>query len=350
MDRAPSLDEETTEGSSQAESHTPPVDVTNVLRFATDDLPIQQRHPYFREEFARRFLGLDIEPTYDDAFYSETSLLALPNVSMIEVRNRAQIVRRASDLLADGNDALFLYVNLVGTTVSSQSGREEVLRPGDAVFMSAAETFQQEQFELSKDLVFSLPRKQLRELVPGIEDMVGVHIPRDTPTLRLLEGYASAAMAADGLPLTPALQQTVASHILDLVVLVAGANGDAAQLPSHRGLRAVRLHAIKRWVKIHLTSPALSVNTAAAAFGVSPRSVQLLFESEGTTFTRYVLNERLALAHRRLSMPGSASRTITEIAYDCGFTDISYFNRSFRKTYGETPSGVRQQSLCDYRR
>src|SRR5690606_34769817 len=98
MNRGTTLANGIGEGKSQAESYGSPADVTNVLRFATDDLPIHERHPYFREEFARRFLGLDIEPTYDDAFYSETSLLALPDVSMIEVRNRAQIVRRTPDL------------------------------------------------------------------------------------------------------------------------------------------------------------------------------------------------------------------------------------------------------------
>ena len=31
-------------------------------------------------------------------------------------------------------------------------------------------------------------------------------------------------------------------------------------------------------------------------------------------------------------------KTIAEVAYACGFSDASYFNRCFRKEYGKTPS------------
>ena len=54
----------------------------------------------------------------------------------------------------------------------------------------------------------------------------------------------------------------------------------------------------------------------------------------------------LALAHRRLSDPASVSLPIGAIAADCGFGDLSYFNQSFRRAYGETPSDVRNRARC----
>jgi AraC-like DNA-binding protein len=36
-----------------------------------------------------------------------------------------------------------------------------------------------------------------------------------------------------------------------------------------------------------------------------------------------------------------AGRTITEIAFEAGFNDLSYFNRTFRRRYSATPSDVR---------
>jgi AraC-like DNA-binding protein len=36
-----------------------------------------------------------------------------------------------------------------------------------------------------------------------------------------------------------------------------------------------------------------------------------------------------------------ANRSITSIAYDAGFGDLSYFNRTFKRVYGTTPSQVR---------
>lgn len=51
------------------------------------------------------------------------------------------------------------------------------------------------------------------------------------------------------------------------------------------------------------------------------------------TYSRYVLDQRLALAYRRLRHPRLAARTISSIASDAGLGDLSYFNRTFRRRY-----------------
>ena len=79
----------------------------------------------------------------------------------------------------------------------------------------------------------------------------------------------------------------------------------------------------------------------AARQGVSPRYVRMLFEPEGTTFSGFLLSERLALAHRMLGYPRYAYSPVAMIGYEAGFADLSYFNRCFRKRYGQTPSDVR---------
>jgi AraC-like DNA-binding protein len=67
----------------------------------------------------------------------------------------------------------------------------------------------------------------------------------------------------------------------------------------------------------------------------------MLFESEGTTFTKYVLEQRLTRAHRMLADPGFCHRTISAIAFEVGFENLSYFNRVFRRTFSATPSDIR---------
>jgi AraC-like DNA-binding protein len=69
-----------------------------------------------------------------------------------------------------------------------------------------------------------------------------------------------------------------------------------------------------------------------------------MFESEGTTFTEHVLAQRLARAHRVLVDPRRSGEKISAVAYDCGFGDVSYFNRAFRQRYGAAPSDVRAQA------
>jgi len=66
------------------------------------------------------------------------------------------------------------------------------------------------------------------------------------------------------------------------------------------------------------------------------------------TCSQYVLDQRLALAYRRLRDPRLAGRTVSSIAHDAGFGDLSYFNRTFRHRYGVTPSVAREPTPADH--
>ena len=76
---------------------------------------------------------------------------------------------------------------------------------------------------------------------------------------------------------------------------------------------------------------------------VSLRYVQMLFEQEGTTFSQYVIGQRLLRAYRMLTNLRFADRSITSVAFDAGFGDLSYFNRAFRRRFGGTPSEIRAE-------
>jgi AraC-like DNA-binding protein len=78
---------------------------------------------------------------------------------------------------------------------------------------------------------------------------------------------------------------------------------------------------------------------------VTPRYIHKLFENEGFTFSAFVLGQRLSRAHRILSDPRFADRSVSSIAFDVGFGDLSYFNRAFRRRYAATPTDVRQLAM-----
>jgi AraC-like DNA-binding protein len=87
-----------------------------------------------------------------------------------------------------------------------------------------------------------------------------------------------------------------------------------------------------------------SLDAVAKCQDISPIYVRKLFESDDTSFTQFVLSERLARAHRLLSDPRFAERSIAALALEAGFGDLSYFNRAFRRCYRATPSGVRARA------
>ena len=54
-----------------------------------------------------------------------------------------------------------------------------------------------------------------------------------------------------------------------------------------------------------------------------------------------VLTQRLGFAYGLLTDPRQIDKPVSSIAYEAGFSDLSYFNRTFRKKFGTTPSDLR---------
>jgi AraC-like DNA-binding protein len=79
----------------------------------------------------------------------------------------------------------------------------------------------------------------------------------------------------------------------------------------------------------------------AQSLGISPRYLQRLLETSGTSFTAHVTELRLKHAFMLLTAPDLSDVCICDVALQTGFSDISHFNRLFRSRFGDTPTGVR---------
>jgi AraC-like DNA-binding protein len=113
-----------------------------------------------------------------------------------------------------------------------------------------------------------------------------------------------------------------------------------------RRFRAARRAAILRAIECRSADPNLSALTIASELGITPRYVHLLLEETGKSFTHHVLERRLQRAAALLHDPQWRERKIAEIAAEAGFTDLSYFNRAFRRRYNATPTGFRAGSAA----
>ncbi|MCK9911996.1 hypothetical protein MXD81_22770, partial [Microbacteriaceae bacterium K1510] len=83
---------------------------------------------------------------------------------------------------------------------------------------------------------------------------------------------------------------------LELLALALGPNDNAREMAQRGGVRAARLRAIQEHVRGGIGIRDLSVTATASHHGVTPRYVQMLFEREGTTYSEFVLAERLQKA------------------------------------------------------
>ena len=71
----------------------------------------------------------------------------------------------------------------------------------------------------------------------------------------------------------------------------------------------------------------------------SPSHFMKFFKNHmGTSFIKYLNDFRLIKARTRIL---TTEESILEIAGDCGFNNLSHFNRQYKKKYGITPSMTR---------
>src|SRR5580704_9120478 len=91
--------------------------------------------------------------------------------------------------------------------------------------------------------------------------------------------------------------------------------------------------AILRIIESRSGDPDLTAITVASVLSVTPRYVHLLLEETGKSFTHHVLERRLETATALLRDPRWQDRKIADIAAEAGFSDLSYFDRAFRRQF-----------------
>jgi AraC-like DNA-binding protein len=150
------------------------------------------------------------------------------------------------------------------------------------------------------------------------------------------------ALIDDPVIATPEMRQLIVAQLCDLIAVTLGATRNATAVAEGRGIRAARLRAIKSDIEEHLAHGDLSPAAVARRQRISDSYIRKLFEGEGTSFSEFVLVRRLVRAHRMLTDQRWTDRSIAQIAFEAGFGDLSYFNRTFKRFYGTPPSEIRR--------
>ena len=97
---------------------------------------------------------------------------------------------------------------------------------------------------------------------------------------------------------------------------------------------------VKNYIEESLCAD-ISVTEIARIFNYNEKYIGKLFkESQGEGIIDYVNRKRLVKAKELLEL---STQTVTEIAQQTGFNNVTYFNRLFKKRFGETPTEYRKE-------
>lgn len=312
-------------------------------RLSTDMLPQglseRQRFMFFAELFEHFSNTGELDPAEDVPFSAAMNSIHVGTTMLGRCDGTFTTVRREQRQVLATNDDRYCLARNTGGRESRMThrGREFVMRPGSMVLLKLDEPFFAADGASHKRFTnVHLPTATLKSMVADADDLVGrelapggaLSLAMDYSELLLRHGDAvdEAGVA-------------IAAHLMDLVALGLGARGELAAQAQRGGLRAVRLKGVLMILERRFAEPDFSAQKLAAAAGLSERYVnELLFEA-GASFTMRLNELRLRKAAELLAREGG--RRVSDIAFDCGFNDLSYFNRCFRRRFGLTPSAAR---------
>jgi AraC-like DNA-binding protein len=305
--------------------------------FSTRDVHPRERFDYWQEVARKNIVSHDLQPDNRLRFQAEMDAGGLADVGFIRCTQSPVTVSRTADHIARaGTDDLLLCRQIAGTMAFGQEGREVVLEAGDLTLLDPMLPLRGMFFSASDFLVLKLPRRDLETRIGNVRRMVA----RAMKVLDSETGLASSFLAM--LPayvgkVSEMAEEVLKHQTIDLIALSLAktVHSSTPRISSTRGLVLLKVRAA---IETRLSDPALDGEAVAAAAGVSVRYANSVLAEEDTSIARYIQERRLARCRRALEDPQQAHRSLSEIAYGWGFSDMTHFGRSFRKAYGMLPS------------
>lgn len=244
----------------------------------------------------------------------------------------------------DVGDFYYICLQQTGRSIHVQDDRSTVIEAGNFFLLDPRRPFVGHLETQGSVLSVRVARKELEARTGPTGSLVARTLSPNNPVAALAFGFLTLLPErVDTLDNTAAPK--IVEQALDLVALAYSAERrDGASLSSPR---TAALTILKAAIESRLHDLNLRPVTAATAAGISVRYANALMAQEQTGLEAYIISRRLERCRRALDDPAQSRRTIGDIAFSWGFSDLSHFGRRFKTEFGCTPGEYRKQRvLC----
>lgn len=291
--------------------------------FSTHSVPAHQRHAYWGDLVAQTFPRMTVDAP--EGIRAELSRWTLGRVEIACAQSqRARVARKAADT---AEPHLVLHLQRHGRMAFTQAGRTVSIGTGGAFLAEDDEAYAIEISDRNDCMILDLPVTMLGDDIAR-RDWHGVTLNQGDPNLTLLSRMIESLWRERAWH--DAIDDTM-DEVLAAMIRIACLRGTPAPLPSAPAGTGPVSFALAQ-----LADPDLTTGAIATATGLSTRAVQKIFLREvGQSPSGFITRQRLARAAAMLEQ--GRGQTVTDIAYDVGFSDSAFFSRCFRRYYGVAP-------------
>lgn len=304
------------------------------LCFSTKSINEKERLEYWQDVSSRTFVAMRMEPLAERPFFGELTARAAGTLSVTNLKSAAKRVSRGGPELArSSRDCFIVCMQTTGSCVLRQGRDERLARTGDVELFDGTRPGTLLFTTDYERVVVTIPKRELIPLLAAPDDAAGTVVPGDTGVGELLSSYLQAF--ARNVLLDP-VAGSAADVLVRLVALAFSSSRSGAEVARSSVDEAWRVK-IRQFVERNLGDPSLSPESVAQRFGFGRRYLHLLFSRTDQSFMAWVLSRRLERCAEALRDPTLRHRTIADLAFSWGFSDLSHFGRAFRTRFGVSP-------------
>ena len=310
---------------------------------STEEVDEKEQLEYWIDMICDEFVQLDCTTAQRKDFKGKLRGIEFDKIRVSEVSADPQDVTRSRKQIAKSTESEFLLsLQLEDVGFVNQDGRIAELHPGDFALYDSTRPYQLHFDRPFRQIVLQIPYNFLAEQFIKPEIITARRVSAQTAVGALASQFIqSVAGRLDVLSIQE--RGVVNQHIIELIALAMGSMSRLRDLDGQSVARTAMLDRLKQYIEINIRHPQLSPAVIAKHHHISERYQRMLFASTGTTVSRHILEQRLALCREALENKSLRDYSITQVAFSYGFNDAAHFSRKFKESYGVAPKEYRNR-------
>lgn len=276
-------------------------------------------------------------------FRARSDIRAFGRLSVLKAYANVPFVLEPLSHWTAREDSYVLHLQLAGDTAYAHCRGEVTCTTNSLLLTNSKNVIAAEQRSEADAIVVKIPGAMLRQQVNDAERYCWVATHADTGAASLLRSYLLDLWNCH-VHLDERARELLSLSLLYQIEAVFGpdsANAIRASVSRQGGTQGL-YERLSHEIGIRVGDTELKGEDLAAALGMSRSKLYRLTREAGTTVEKLVIDTRLGHVARRIETLREGEATLTAIAFECGFNDMSHFSRCFKRKFGISPSAFRK--------
>ncbi len=233
----------------------------------------------------------------------------------------------------------YIELQRSGSGLLTQDGRTAFLRQGDFCLCDMSRPLSwsfENDYSLYKILI---PREKFANKIGSTLNLTARAIRGNSVSGALVYSFLMKYV-----PFLDTISPQQANQLADILLnlIISALSELSIATPAQPCGHSVIFYKAQEYLEQNLSRPELTVQECAARCGISTRYLQKLFQEKGLSVNKWIQQRRMQNYKLALVNPLFAEMNITQLAYGCGFSDISNLSRKFKTEMLMTPSEYRK--------